>query len=84
MTVYRFKDDPDERLYLHINREFNENIPPHQRYEWSRKVNDESVPLSIEHIDDTNDVFVFKNGDVVDLGKKTFNGRAIFAEKHRF
>ena len=86
MTLYRLEDNPDECLYLHINREFNENIPPHERFAWTREIKIGSkivsTPLRIRDIDDKENVFVFDTGDVVDLTRKTLNGRAIIAMTH--
>jgi len=81
MTRYIFVDNPDESLILSIRREYNENVPPHERYEWTRCITIDNKPtyedMIVAHTNSRYTVFTFKTGDVLDIDHCLFNGRNV-------
>jgi len=81
MTQYTFVDNPDESLILSIRREYNENVPPHERYEWTRCITIENKPtyekMSVAHTNEKCTVFTFKSGDVLDTDRCLYNERNV-------
>jgi len=78
MMNYYLTELEGVRLYIH--REFNENIPPHERYHWTHfKIlnNGERVDttMDIDTISGNCSRFLFRSGDVIDLKKMEWNGR---------
>ena len=86
MRKYLFIHDPNRWIGLHINREYNENIPQHQRYEWYTNESGWS-PLKIESYNNDGTRFVFRSATEtfdVDLIRMICNDQPIILEKKKF
>jgi len=90
MLYYAFTSTPHQPcLGLYIHREYNENVPPHDRYHWYLVLLNESrtdVSCQLKHMDSKEEEFVVQDPTgqewTINLEKMTFNGKSICRYHH--
>ena len=72
---YYFLGSDDGYMYQQRNYEYNENIPPHERYEWHRVGKNNCIrKYKVASVNHSFTFFRFTTGDTLCTEKMKWNG----------